>query len=92
MASHLIIKGIVQGVGYRAWFLSQAQALRLRGWVRNRSDGSVEAVVCGAPQAVDEMIALARRGPPAARVRQLNAHPVPDDNVAEADFELRATA
>jgi acylphosphatase len=58
----------VQGVGYRYWTRRTATARGLEGWVRNRRDGSVEAVFAGPEQAVAEMIALCRRGPDAAHV------------------------
>ena len=65
---HVTIRGRVQGVGYRAWVEYQAAASHLEGWVRNRRDGSVEAVFAGPPKAVAEMVALCRHGPPSARV------------------------
>jgi acylphosphatase len=65
---HVMIRGRVQGVGYRAWVEYQAVASHLEGWVRNRRDGSVEAVFSGPPNAVAEMVALCRHGPPSARV------------------------
>jgi acylphosphatase len=65
---HVTIRGRVQGVGYRAWIEHQALASRLDGWVRNRRDGSVEAVFAGPASVVAEMIAQCRRGPPSARV------------------------
>ena len=65
---HVTIRGRVQGVGYRAWVEYQATAGKLEGWVRNRRDGSVEALFAGAPKAVAEMIALCRHGPPGSRV------------------------
>ena len=65
---HVIIRGRVQGVGYRAWVEYQATASQLEGWVRNRRDGSVEALFAGPPKAVAEMIALCRHGPPSSRV------------------------
>jgi len=64
----VVISGRVQGVWFRAWTVQEATARGLDGWVRNRSDGTVEAVFQGAPEAVDVMIAACRRGPPAARV------------------------
>src|ERR1700757_1089724 len=64
----VMIRGRVQGVGYRAWVEYQATASGLEGWVRNRRDGSVEAVFAGPPNAVAEMVALCRHGPPSARV------------------------
>ena len=69
MAKHLKIKGLVQGVGFRDAMCREADRLGVTGWVRNCRDGSVEAIVDGAPSAVDGIIAWARRGPPAARRR-----------------------
>ncbi|WP_432383365.1 acylphosphatase [Duganella sp. P38] len=68
MAKHLMITGVVQGVGYRAAFERQAVALGLRGWVRNRRDGAVEAQVDGDTAALDTIVRWAHQGPPAARV------------------------
>ena len=65
---HVMIRGRVQGVGYRAWVEHQAAASRLEGWVRNRRDGSVEAVFSGRSEIVANMLARCRRGPPSARV------------------------
>ena len=68
----LRITGRVQGVGYRAWAIETARSLGLRGWVRNRADGSVEMLVTGNDRtAVAAMIKAAREGPPAARVEQI---------------------
>ena len=64
----LRITGQVQGVFYRAWAVEQARALGLKGWIRNRGDGSVEAVAFGVPEAVDQFIALCREGSPSAQV------------------------
>lgn len=62
----LVITGRVQGVGYRDWLVGEARALGLSGWVRNRADGSVEAVAAGG--AVDALVERAWRGPIMARV------------------------
>jgi acylphosphatase len=73
------IHGRVQGVWFRAWTMENAAQRGLRGWVRNREDGSVEALFCGPPAAVDEMIEACRRGPRSARVEridQTSAEPV----------------
>lgn len=64
----VIIRGRVQGVGYRAWTEYTAERRQIEGWVRNRRDGSVEAVFAGEAQAVREMIDLCRQGPPGSRV------------------------
>ena len=62
------IRGRVQGVGYRAWLEDQAVTCGLEGWVRNRRDGSVEALFAGPADIVAAMIASCRRGPSMARV------------------------
>ena len=68
---HVRIEGRVQGVGYRAFVEMRAVELGLSGWVRNRRDGSVEAVLQGAPEAVDAILEACRSGPPAARVARV---------------------
>jgi acylphosphatase len=67
-AARLVITGVVQGVGYRAFVEREAKALRLAGTVRNLSDGSVEAIVHGEATAVEALITICRRGPIAAVV------------------------
>jgi acylphosphatase len=62
-AKRLVISGRVQGVGFRAWMSAQAEALGVSGWVRNRRDGSLEAVVDGDTAAVEELLRACRRGP-----------------------------
>jgi acylphosphatase len=64
----LRISGRVQGVAYRAWLARQAALLGVSGWVRNRRDGSVEAVLAGPETAVRDLVERCRRGPPLARV------------------------
>jgi acylphosphatase len=76
---HVLIRGTVQGVGFRYWTRRTATARGLEGWVRNRRDGRVEAVFAGPEQAVAEMIALCRRGPASARVDAV------DETAAEPD-------
>lgn len=73
VARRLVIRGLVQGVSYRAAAAAEANRLALSGWVRNRRDGAVEALVCGRPAAVDAFLGWARRGPPAARVSGVDA-------------------
>jgi len=68
---HVRITGRVQGVFYRAWTGETARALGLAGWVRNCRDGGVEAVFSGSAEAVAAMIGKCRRGPPAARVENV---------------------
>jgi acylphosphatase len=65
------VRGRVQGVGYRDALRAQAHAMDVCGWVRNRADGSVEALLQGSPEAVASLIAWAHRGPPAARVTEV---------------------
>lgn len=81
ISARVRIYGRVQGVWYRGWAVGEARALGLDGWVRNRSDGSVEAVFHGSEAAVRAMIARCRQGPPAARVERVEetgeAEPVP---------------
>jgi acylphosphatase len=69
------IRGRVQGVGYRYWLEQQAVARGLEGWVRNRRDGSVEALFAGPADAVSAMIASCRRGPGSARVDAVDEEP-----------------
>ena len=88
-SARLRITGRVQGVGYRAWAIETAAGLGLRGWVRNRSDGSVEALAIGAEDAVAAMIEACRDGPLAARVTEVAASPAPDDG--STGFSPRAT-
>ncbi|WFL77531.1 acylphosphatase [Altererythrobacter arenosus] len=68
---HLIIHGKVQGVFYRDWTIATARSLGLAGWVRNLSDGTVEAHLEGEPQAIERMIAAMHDGPPHARVDRI---------------------
>jgi acylphosphatase len=75
----LKITGRVQGVGYRLWATRIAASLGLRGWVRNRPEGSVEALVTGAPQDVAAMVEASRKGPVGAQVTEVTAVPDEDD-------------
>jgi len=68
VAKRLLISGRVQGVGYRESMRYEAERLGVTGWVRNRRDGGVEAVVDGETEALDTIIAWARRGPRSAQV------------------------
>jgi len=85
------IRGRVQGVGYREAMVSAARAAGVSGWVRNRRDGTVEALVQGAEAAVETTLAWLRRGPAIARVDGIAATSVPVDPALGA-FERRPTA
>jgi acylphosphatase len=85
------VKGRVQGVGFRYSLRDEAQRLRLAGWVRNRADGSVEALLQGEAADVDVLIAWARRGPRGARVDSLEME-TPEHTPAIAGFEIRSNA
>lgn len=84
------IEGRVQGVWYRGWAVAEAERRGLRGWVRNRSDGSVEALLIGQDAVVAEMTEACRRGPPAARVSAVIERPTGDDG--SQGFRQRPTA
>lgn len=88
-AVHVRITGIVQGVGYRAWTEREASARGLSGWVRNRRDRSVEAVIAGADEAVDEMLRAFRVGPPSSEVEDVIAEPA---EIPEVGFRMLPTA
>ncbi len=75
LARRLLIEGRVQGVGYRDWMVATARRMGLHGWVRNRTDGAVEALVAGPSAAIEAMLEACREGPPAARVNAINATP-----------------
>ena len=70
----LKIKGAVQGVGYRDWAIAEAKARALDGWVRNRSDGSVEMLIAGADPKVEDMLRAATQGPADAVVTNIDIH------------------
>ena len=89
IARHLLIRGRVQGVGYREWAMRTAQSRGLTGWVRNRADGSVEALVCGNGSAVEGFVEACRNGPSLARVDAVDCRE--QDMAAEEGFTIRPT-
>jgi acylphosphatase len=86
-ASHLIIRGRVQGVSFRAWTARQAQNCGVDGWVRNREDGGVEAILAGEAAAVKQMVDACRTGPHLAVVTDLIELPAAED--PGAGFHIR---
>lgn len=92
LARCLRICGRVQGVGYRVAFEQQARALGLAGWVRNRLDGSVEALVAGAPEAIEAIITWSRHGPAAAQVEQVTVADAGSTRLEPGRFERLPTA
>jgi acylphosphatase len=82
---HIIVRGRVQGVGYRAFVEREALKRGVEGWVRNCRDGSVEAVFSGGPEKVDAVVEVCRRGPYSARVEQIDQRDGTED-----ELKLRA--
>jgi acylphosphatase len=91
---HVLITGRVQGVGFRAWTHHQAELHELEGWVRNRRDGSVEAVFSGPANMVEAMLHACRQGPAGAIVGQCEISEGSETMVGDASgrFEVRRTA
>jgi acylphosphatase len=77
-----VIRGLVQGVGYRAWTEVTAEERGVEGWVRNRRDGSVEALFAGPEEIVLTMIELCREGPPGARVDAIDQREASSEDLA----------
>jgi acylphosphatase len=88
VAKHLRISGRVQGVGFRYSMSEEAGRLGVTGWVRNRRDGTLEAVLDGATDAVDAILAWARRGPRGASVTHVEVTEIPE---SFERFEMRPT-
>ena len=78
---HAIVRGRVQGVGFREYLRREAERQGVTGWVRNRRDGTVEAMVHGSPDDVAQVLDWMRRGPPGARVTDVQV------NEAAGEFE-----
>jgi acylphosphatase len=81
-ATHLLISGHVQGVGFRDWLVGEARRLGLAGWVRNVGQDAVEALIAGETAAVEECLRACRRGPHLANVDEII------DNIAQPPAEL----
>jgi acylphosphatase len=93
LVRRVVVQGCVQGVGYREFTRRAALRLRVSGWVRNRSDGAVEALICGPPVAVEALVAEMRRGPRFALVESLSV--IERDETDGGDsgaFIIRSTA
>ena len=90
MSRRLLVTGRVQGVWYRGWTADQAEELGLDGWVRNRHDGSVEILVSGPDEAIDELVRRCGQGPSAARVERVDVEK--SDETPPRGFEERSTA
>jgi acylphosphatase len=88
-AARLVIRGRVQGVGFRWWTEREAGRLGLDGWVRNRADGSVEVLAIGAAEAIDRLAEACRRGPRDAEVAAIEREAAEDD--ASQGFRSRST-
>lgn len=88
-AVRVLISGRVQGVWFRGWARQQATHLGLSGWVRNLIDGRVEAVVAGPAEDVDRLVELFWKGPPAARISDVQASPI--EAPVEPGFHQRPT-
>ena len=81
IARTIIVEGLVQGVWFRDWTIQAARAIGVSGWVRNRTDGSVEVYALGEPELIERIIDRLRKGSPASRVdridvREAELHPV----------------
>ncbi len=90
IARRVVIRGLVQEVGYRAWTANRARELGLLGWVRNRRDGTVEAVLQGPAATIAQMLADCRAGPTYSEVTDVEPHDAPVE--AWYGFEVRPTA
>ena len=87
LGRHVRVAGRVQGVFFRAWTSDEARALGITGWIRNCSDGTVEAKLEGEPQNLDRLIELLHEGPPGARVDSVD---VEDSDVEQLGaFKIR---
>lgn len=88
--TRIIVHGFVQGVNYRRWLQGEALSREIRGWVRNRADGTVEAVLHGDARAVDDLVRACRHGPELARVDRIHSEPAEYDGLE--DFRIEKDA
>ncbi|MCG8394439.1 MAG: acylphosphatase [Pseudomonadales bacterium] len=86
ICKHVLVSGLVQGVGYRAWTRQEARLRQLTGWVRNCEDGRVEALLQGEADTVSDMLEAMQQGPAMARVDGIVTND--DDSPAYCDFEV----
>jgi acylphosphatase len=83
---HVVIAGMVQGVGYRYWLSREARAAGISGWARNTRDGNVEAVLAGDDEAVARLVERCKIGPGSARVTGVTQEPAPEPQTP--DFRI----
>ncbi|HVF69118.1 MAG TPA: acylphosphatase [Xanthomonadales bacterium] len=86
--AHIFVSGVVQGVGYRYFVRSNARKLGLTGWVRNTTNGKVEAVLRGSQEQIEQMLALCRQGPMLSEVKNIQLE-WEEGNEEFESFEVR---
>ena len=86
--AHVIVSGMVQGVGFRYYALREAERAGVSGWVRNRRDGTVEIEAQGEEEALEAFLAAVRRGPAFSVIRRMEVAPIPELECA-GDFDVR---
>lgn len=91
LTRRVVVEGYVQGVGYRHFADRIARRLGISGWVRNRADGTVEALISGAPDKVEAMLAELRRGPHGAHVRSVRLAEPSGETWTPGTFAVRPT-
>ena len=89
VALRFLVYGRVQGVGFRWFVLREAERRRLRGFVRNLRDGSVEVIAAGTPETLDELARVLEQGPAHAHVERVERSDVPHELVIPNDFDIR---
>jgi acylphosphatase len=89
VARRMIAEGRVQGVGFRWYVMTRAQALGVGGWVRNLPDGRVEVVAVASPETVARLEAAVRDGPPGAHVSRVTSSDIPHEDVDAKSFTVR---